>query len=42
MANGGSDFQAFITPWLIKTTVCAAIGGVAGYLYPRLVSTSSR
>ena len=39
-AQGGGDFDAFITPWLIKSAVCTVIGAVAGFVISKFMTRS--
>ena len=31
--KGGADFNVLIVPWIIKTVVCAGIGGSLGFAW---------
>ena len=39
--TGGQPFSTFITPWIIKTVICALIGGAVGFIAPKFMKAKT-
>ena len=39
--TGGQPFSTFITPWIIKTVICALIGGALGFIVPKVMKVTT-